>query len=303
MFRRAIRQTIISTATKTATIAGVHSTIEFHSDSGRFIRKLARHPFSILGCKSLFSTWPALANTAHQPKAKNIADIRKTQQNSMSKPKKKGVRAVGVATQRIDELNANVSQRSPPTHRATAFSIAESFNFLSLLPILQQNYILLPFIADDVYHIKIKSDDDLYSVTSTHSAEVFLFSNGVFVTWGATDEQIDDLLKLANDVGQGTIYRDSEIEWFDYIVDSEHKGGIVNDTIVIGSDIPADQYKLAFSSGLARSAKLASLENLLDAHLHKNRNIPNLLLRGKKLPLGRHTILKSLGELFSLRGH
>ncbi|KAI9346113.1 hypothetical protein BDR26DRAFT_916569 [Obelidium mucronatum] len=110
------------------------------------------------------------------------------------------------------------------------------------------------------------------------------------------------LLLVANEVGQSK-YPELEVEWFDYSIDKDQHGGIHNDTIIIGSDLPQDQYKLAFSSGLARSAKLASLENLLDGHLHKNREIPDLLLKGKKLPLGRHAIMKSLGELFSLRGH
>lgn len=75
------------------------------------------------------------------------------------------------------------------------------------------------------------------------------------------------------------------------------------DSIIIGSDLPAHQSKLAFSAGLTRSVKLASLEEQLDKHLNKNRHIPEILLQGKKLPLGRSAILRNLGELFSLRGH
>ncbi|KAJ3028345.1 UNVERIFIED_CONTAM: hypothetical protein HDU68_001895 [Siphonaria sp. JEL0065] len=149
----------------------------------------------------------------------------------------------------------------------------------------------MPFAADDVYHIKLPMDQSI--VNSLVPGEAFFFSNGVFVTWGASDHQIEALLRIAHKVGED-MYHDLEVEW---------KGGIVNDTIVIGSDLPADQYKLAFSSGLARSAKLASLENLLDSHLDKNKDIPTLLQKGKKLPIGRRAILKSLGELFSLRGN
>lgn len=62
-----------------------------------------------------------------------------------------------------------------------------------------------------------------------------------------------------------------------------------------------NQAKLAYSSGLARSVKLACLEVKLETHLNKNKGVPELLLRGRKLPFGRAVILQNLGELFSLR--
>ena len=77
--------------------------------------------------------------------------------------------------------------------------------------------------------------------------------------------------------------------------------GMSADTIIIGTDLPSHQAKLAFSSGIGRSVKLACLENLLDRHILKNRYIPQILLSGKKLPLGRDAVLRNLGELFSLR--
>ena len=80
-------------------------------------------------------------------------------------------------------------------------------------------------------------------------------------------------------------------------------GGLASDTLVIGNDLPSQQAKLAFSSGLARSVKLSCLETSLDRHLLKNRDISRYLLLGKKLPIGRDAVLRNLGELFSLRGH
>lgn len=78
-------------------------------------------------------------------------------------------------------------------------------------------------------------------------------------------------------------------------------GGISSDSIIVGSDLPPEQAKLSFSSGLARSVKLSVLEGLLDKHILKNRHIPQILLSGKKLPLGQEAVLRNLGELFSLR--
>ncbi|ORY50562.1 DUF155-domain-containing protein [Rhizoclosmatium globosum] len=208
-----------------------------------------------------------------------------------AKSKKKGVRAVN---------QLEVPRQRKELFRATAFSTAESYAFPTLLPILENRFKIMPFVADDVYHIELPLDQS--SLSTTTPGEAFFFSNGVFVTWGASDHHIESLLRVANKVASGS-YPDLEVEWYDYVVDPEQECGIQNDTIIIGSNLPQDQSKLAFSSGLARSAKLASLETQLDTHLDKHKNIPTLLLLGKTLPIGRRAILKSLGELFSLRGH
>lgn len=59
--------------------------------------------------------------------------------------------------------------------------------------------------------------------------------------------------------------------------------------------------KIAFSSGLARSTKLAVLESLLDEYLATTSNIPSLLSRGSRLPFTRSFILRKTGELLQFR--
>ncbi|RPB05706.1 hypothetical protein L873DRAFT_1797437 [Choiromyces venosus 120613-1] len=59
--------------------------------------------------------------------------------------------------------------------------------------------------------------------------------------------------------------------------------------------------KVAFSSGLARSTKLAVLESLLDSYLTTTHTIPTLLSRGSKLPFTRSFILRKTGELLEFR--
>ncbi|KAJ3201875.1 hypothetical protein HDU83_006605 [Entophlyctis luteolus] len=213
------------------------------------------------------------------------------------KPKKKGVRAVQVITNDETEPDTAYTSGKLEILKASAFSTAESYNFVQLLPVLQRQFTLMPFVADDVYHIRMPK-----SAGDNGCGEAFFFGNGVFVTWGVPDTGVESLLRIANDVGEEK-YDELEVEWFDYVVDTNRKIGIYNDIIIIGSDLPEDQCKLAFSSGLARSAKLASLENLLEQHLDKSKDIPELLQQGKRLPLGRHAILKNIGELFALRGH
>ncbi|TPX71235.1 hypothetical protein SpCBS45565_g01212 [Spizellomyces sp. 'palustris'] len=213
--------------------------------------------------------------------------------------KKKGVRDVG------REETGQPSVVVPPMDeglRATAYCTAENYNFSTLLPLLQRKYLLLPFIADDVYHIRLVNPSESTSSTTGHDAEAFLFRDGTFATWGATDAQNAALLRLVKQV-EINPYKEAETEWFHYCVDPEQAGGLTADTIIIGNALPAHQARLAYSSGLARSVKLAALEEMLEKHLEKNRHIPQVLLQGKKLPLSRAAVLQNLGELFSLRGH
>ncbi|KAJ3072685.1 hypothetical protein HDU98_003110 [Podochytrium sp. JEL0797] len=208
----------------------------------------------------------------------------------VAKSKKKGVRSVVPNQHALIQAQSEALRRSE-IFRATAFSTAESYDFSKLQPILESRFQMMPFIADDVYMIQLPLDQS--ALNPSVPGDCFFFSNGVFVTWGASDHQIEALLRIAHKVGDG-VYSDLEVEC---------QGGIINDTIVIGSDLPSDQYKLAFSSGLARSAKLASLENQLDAHLDKNKQLPNHLQKGKRISMGRHAVLKDLGVLFKLRGN
>lgn len=59
--------------------------------------------------------------------------------------------------------------------------------------------------------------------------------------------------------------------------------------------------KIAFSSGLARSTKLAVLESAMARYFESTRSIPTELSRGSKLRYTRSFILRKTGELLSVR--
>ncbi|KAJ3403565.1 hypothetical protein HDV05_007746 [Chytridiales sp. JEL 0842] len=243
--------------------------------------------------------------------------------------KKKGIRAVG-----SDEDYAAgpsiITAPSPSPQRAVVCSTAENYDFVKLLPLLQRRYVLMPYLADDVLHIRLPalpttsnennetktaesqneglSTEDSNGGNTAVEPEAFFFQNGTFVTWGASDAQIDRLLELVSKVAlQPYSLSSVESDWFEYYEDGsqdvDRHSGITSDTILIGSDLPPSQSKLAFSSALVRSAKLSSLETVLDSHLSKHREIPSILLSGKKLPLGRAQVLRYFGVLYSLRFH
>ncbi|KAJ8324527.1 hypothetical protein O5D80_006773 [Batrachochytrium dendrobatidis] len=239
--------------------------------------------------------------------------------------KKKSVRDIRSEDEFPSGPYGMISAPATQPERVTAFSTAERYDCSVLFGMLQKHYQILPYMADDIYRVRLTeplsqdttqksnyssqkhsniqtSEGIMVNIADPTLAEAFFFSSGTFVTWGATDEQNELILAQVRDC-EINRYSNVETEWFDYFYDFNQHGSMASDIIILGNDHPLEQAKLAYSAGLARSVKLASLEMLLEGHLNKNRGIPEILLKGRRLPVGRAAILRNLGELFSLRAH
>lgn len=59
--------------------------------------------------------------------------------------------------------------------------------------------------------------------------------------------------------------------------------------------------KIAFSSGLARSTKLAKLETMLSNYIESTRSVPIMMSQGIKMPLDRRMVMQRTGQLLQLR--
>lgn len=103
-----------------------------------------------------------------------------------------------------------------------AACVAESFEFSKLLPFLQRNFILSPFICDDVLHVQIPQvkNNSLFP----HAGEIFFFRNGSLVYWSqqhandsesALDALKSDLLPQLKPFEQ-TIYPTADFEEMNY---------------------------------------------------------------------------------------
>jgi len=130
--------------------------------------------------------------------------------------------------------------------------------------------------------------------------------DGTVVTWGLSE---DENLRLLEQIKPAEMepYRDIEEEELDFIQDPKLRTGIMGETLIIGREQDAIESssiyaKLAFSNGIARSTKLAVLEEELDNYLDSTREIPKILARGNKLPWGRQKTLQKVGELLAFRG-
>lgn len=192
-----------------------------------------------------------------------------------------------------------------------AVCVAESFDMDVVVRILTEHcYQLDPdglgFDTADVVHAR--------TLGAGGHGDVFVFPSGTVVTWG-----------LPADVGinmaQGTLLRaahnhdleSAERESLDFEADHNMATSTMrHDKVILGTKEPAEDAaadggtyyptlaKIAFSSGLARSTKIAFLEALLSAYFKRTKDIPTQLLEGR-LDVRKKFILQRTGELLELR--
>jgi len=168
------------------------------------------------------------------------------------------------------------------------------------------DYGYYPFTALTEECIHVTSDVD--SLNDSEMGDIFFFSDGTIVTWGLSE---DENLRLLDRIkpAEKEPYRDIEEETLDFIQDPKLRTGMMGDLILIGGDSTSNDVtessiyaKLAFSNGIARSTKLAVLEEQLENYLDSTREIPRILAQGSKLPWGRRQTLQKMGELLAFRG-
>lgn len=219
------------------------------------------------------------------------------------------------------------------TKTVTAYCAAETYDIAAAARLVkEQGYELDPFqtgLYPQVIHVQ--TSDRPSEVKDFQQSDIFIFPSGTVVTWNVRDREA---LKLVNQVlpaaAEDSHLHLLETEDLDYLEDpSKETSEVVGDTIVLGTKVetPSDNAsslqaeepdqqrhevdtvlaKIAFSSGLARSTKLAVLETLLSAYQHSTRDIPTMLAASKPFsprrsaPFTRSFILRKTGELLSLR--
>jgi uncharacterized Rmd1/YagE family protein len=161
---------------------------------------------------------------------------------------------------------------------------------------------------------------------------MFIFPSGTVVAW-AIPESVSSYMVTAMllPAAENPHLSQMETEDLDYIEDPKRENSYIKgDTIVLGTktahsnarsgseykdpedsntltkgspigDMDTVLGKIAFSSGLARSTKLAVLESLLSKYFDSTRSIPTLLSKGSRLRFTRSFILRKTGQLLSVR--
>lgn len=224
----------------------------------------------------------------------------------------------------------------------TAYAVAERFDLSKAVEILRsKGYEPDPLstgLYPQVVHVQIpissiyrSTNPSAHNLGSSEVGDVFIFPSGTVVTWALAEGFTSyfatrTLLPAADQPHVEPI----ETEDLEYIEDPSREHSVIRgDTIILGtkpsasslrqhnqdegSDDSVDNYqtqtvdtvltKIAFSSGFARSTKLAILETSLSTYLASTSQIPQLLARGSRLPysISRRFILRKTGQLLLLR--
>lgn len=167
--------------------------------------------------------------------------------------------------------------------------------------------------------------------TSVGYGDVFIFPSGNIVSWSLPQSKISSLATLILSAADHPHQDEVETEDLEYIEDPRsRRSRITGDVIMLGTapsmnllltentdpdtalgeqqmalsaadELNITLAKIAFSSGLARSTKLAVLESLLHEYLVTTSTIPTLLSKGSRLPFTRSFILRKTGELLEFR--
>ncbi|KAG5659383.1 hypothetical protein KAF25_000585 [Fusarium avenaceum] len=216
---------------------------------------------------------------------------------------KNSLRRVAIIAQQPKRgATAPGSPSDEPSNVVSATCVAETFKMPIVLEILSSHgFDIDPdgtgFDANEVVHAR-----------GVNGGDIFVFPSGTIVTWSLPSDVVTRQIMRAAEEAHPITHR--EFEDLEFTTDTNREASVLKgDVIVLGTrkeNKEADKLdttlaKVAFSSGLARSTKLAVLETALTTYFESTRNIPALLSRGAGIPLGRKFILQKTGELLSLR--
>ena len=220
----------------------------------------------------------------------------------------------------------------------TAICAAEEYDIAHVARILEGvGHELDPYKTDlypQVVHVALPvqtnpTDED----QATYSTgDLFVFPSGTVVAWAIPDNVVSTMVSKALLPAATYPLAKVEEEDMEYSEDPKREySSIKGDRIILGtktqplrpgegadtegplsSEAESGQNqsrkldtvlaKIAFSSGLARSTKLAVLESLLNDYQESTRSIPTQLSRGGRMPFTRSFISQKTGQLLRIRG-
>ncbi|KAK4131099.1 DUF155-domain-containing protein [Trichocladium antarcticum] len=187
----------------------------------------------------------------------------------------------------------------------SAVCVAESFDMDAVVGILKNHGFSLDpdatgFELHEVVHAR-----------GLNNSDMFVFPSGTIVAWGLPPDVVNTLAtRHLLPAAESPFVENKEEEDLEFLVDPEQEQARVSGGVVIlgarreveaGDRLDTTLAKIAFSSGLARSTKLAVLESSLTRYLESTRHIPDRLSQGLQAPLSRELILRKAGELLNLR--
>jgi uncharacterized Rmd1/YagE family protein len=282
--------------------------------------------------RNFFSSNAALQQEANLPKSEFLKQLPPAQKRKplRSPAGKTSLRRVAVEAQRSREnafRHRDANSDVEGSNRVTAISVADQFDMDSVVRIFRSHG--FPIDPDDTGF----DSDQVIHTRGVNNGDIFVFPSGSLVAWSLPEDVVSDLAtKTLLPAAINPHMDQMEMEDLEYTEDQNRDhSNIKGDVITLGTKAGSDTMeqlkydshrhresrhllinvysprvdttlaKIAFSSGLARSTKLAVLETMLLKYFESTRTIPTLLSRGSRLPFNRRFILQKTGELLELR--
>ncbi|SPO04467.1 related to protein RMD1, required for meiotic division [Cephalotrichum gorgonifer] len=219
---------------------------------------------------------------------------------------KKSLRRVAIIAQQPSHRSTASADGTTPPNLISAVCVAEGFNMAAVPELLEaEGYEIDPdgtgFEAAEVVHARRPGGE------ADSGGDVLVFPSGTVVTWSLPIEEVMTCLLGAAEDPHATARR--EFEDLEYTCEPDRDTSLMKGDLVVlgtrqastaGDRLDTTLAKVAFSSGLARSTKLAVLESDLASYFEHTRSIPSILSQGSRLPLSRTFIHQKTGELLSL---
>lgn len=208
------------------------------------------------------------------------------------------------------------------TKDVTAYCAAETYNVHIARDLLRkEGWVADPchtHLFPHVLHVQTQPHFRSDGVDE-EGGDVFVFPSGSVVTWNVSEKLAHHLVeKVLVPASHNSHLDNMEAEDLEYVEDpTRDTSQVYGDTILLGTAPPSEPSvstettetdtvlaKIAFSSALARSTKLAVLENSLSSYFKSTQHLPQHLSKPRSM-LTRHFtrafILRKTGELLDLR--
>ncbi|KAL9040718.1 MAG: hypothetical protein Q9180_001742 [Flavoplaca navasiana] len=289
--------------------------------------------------RKLFSSNPHLRKSQPEQEQEEAPKSQK-RKNQRSPASNNSLRKVAVEAQSSRNVKEATREGGhdpqPSTKTVTAYCAAEQYDLAAVANILKNAaYHLDPYgtgLYPGVAHVEVPNQTPSRRTVggSITTGDVFIFPSGTVVAWDVPESTMSFLVSRTLAPAAVHPHPDQlEEEDLEYLEDpTRESSAIKGDTIILGTKAISDPLssssssnpsldqttpnnqtrtvdtvltKIAFSSGLARSTKLAVLETLFSTYLSTTLSIPRLLSHGSRLPYTRTTILQKTGQLLSLR--
>ena len=219
----------------------------------------------------------------------------------------------------------------------TAVCAAEGYDITKVVRQLKNlGHTLDPYktqLHEQVVHVAVpvqtnpSSQEEAVWITG----DLFVFPSGTVVAWGLPDSVLSMMVAKTLQAAAQHPLQKLEKEDLEFVEDpNRESSNIKGDRIILGTKLQKSQAvdeqefagtiasngedgqissrnldtvlaKIAFSSGLARSTKLAVLESLLGDYFESTKSIPAELSRGGRLPFSRKFISQKTGQLLGIR--